>query len=56
MKIIRDLAAFTDALGVENAPTIMFLSQLAWPSDDSRNEFIKELTNIDMKELRTYGD
>lgn len=56
MKFIRNLAAFTDALGVENAPTIMFLSQVEWPSDDSRNEFIRELTNIDMKELRTYGD
>lgn len=53
--LIRNLAAFTDALGVENAPTIMYLSMVPWPSDDARNEFIRELTNIDMKELRTYG-
>ena len=56
MKFLRNLAAFTDALGVENAPTIMFMAQTQWPSDESRNEFIKELTGIDMKELRTYGD
>lgn len=56
MKFLRNLAAFTDALGVENAPTIMYLSMAQWPSDDSRNEFIRELTNIDMKELSTYGD
>ena len=56
MKFIRNLAAFTDALGVENAPTVMFLSQMQWPSDESRNQFIKELTQIDMKELRTYGE
>lgn len=56
MKFIRNLAAFTDALGVENAPTVVFLSQMQWPSDDSRNEFIKALTNMDMKELSTYGE
>lgn len=56
MKLIRHLAAFTDALGVENAPTIMFMSQLPWPNDDARNEFIQELTGISMKELRTYGE
>lgn len=52
---IRNLAAFTEALGVENAPTVMYMSMVPWPNDDSRNSFIKELTNIDMKELRTYG-
>jgi len=56
MKFIRNLAAFTDALGVENAPTVMYLSQMQWPSDESRNQFIKELTKMDMKELRTYGE
>jgi hypothetical protein len=54
--LIRNLAAFTEALGVENAPTIMYMGMVPWPDDDSRNAFIKELTNIDMKELRTYGD
>lgn len=56
MKLLRNIAAFTDALGVENAPTVMFMSSLPWPSDDSRNEFIEELTGISMKELRTYGE
>ena len=53
---IRNLAAFTDALGVENAPTVMYMSMVPWPNDESRNDFIKELTNIDMKEMRTYGE
>lgn len=53
---IRNLAAFTDALGVENAPTIVALSQVPWPDDDSRNEFIKALTNMDMRERRTNGE
>ena len=52
---IRNLAAFTEALGVENAPTVVYLSMVPWPTDESRNDFIKNLTNIDMKELRTYG-
>lgn len=56
MKFIRNLAAFTDALGVENAPTVMFMASLPWPSDEARNEFIYELTGISMKELRTYGE
>lgn len=56
MKFLRNLAAFSDALGVENAPTIMFMSQVPWPSDESRNEFIKELTKMDMREMRTYED
>lgn len=48
---IRNLAAFTDALGVENAPTIVTLSLIPWPSDDSRDEFIKNLTGISIKDL-----
>lgn len=56
MKFLRNLAAFSDALGVENAPTVMFMAQVQWPSDDSRNEFIKELTGMDMREMRTYEE
>lgn len=56
MKFIRNLAAFTDALGVENAPTVMFMSTMPFKDDDDRNEFIKDLTNISMTELRTYGE
>ena len=52
---IRNLAAFTQALGVENAPTIMALSQVPWPSDDDRNLFIKQLTGIDFAEDNSYG-
>ena len=50
----RHLAAFTDALGVENAPTIVTLSLVPWPSDDVRNSFIKDLTGIDIREQSAY--
>lgn len=55
MAFERNLAAFTDALGVENAPTIVYLSLVPWPDDHSRNEFIKALTRIDMKAMNTNG-
>jgi hypothetical protein len=45
---IRNLAAFTDALGVDNAPTIMEMSLIPWPDDTTRDEFIKELTGYNM--------
>lgn len=51
----RNLAAFTDALGVENAPSIVYLSLVAWPSDDERDDFIRDLTGISIKELNAYG-
>lgn len=50
----RNLAAFTEALGVENAPTIVYMSLVPWPSDDARNEFIKKLTGVDIKESNSY--
>lgn len=53
--LARNLAAFTEALGVENAPTIISLSLVPWKDDDDRNSFIKALTNVDIKELNTYG-
>lgn len=52
---IRNLAAFTDALGVENAPTVLYMSLVPWPSDESRDEFIKNLTGISMKEHYSNG-
>jgi len=52
---ISNLAAFTEALGVQNAPTVMYLSMVPWESDDQRNEFIRKLTNIDMREDGAYG-
>ena len=44
----RNLAAFTDALGVENAPIIWEFSTMPWPDDTTRDQFIKAHTNIDM--------
>lgn len=55
MALERNLAAFTEALGVENAPTIVYLSLVPWPTDEARNDFIKALTRIDMKEVNSYG-
>lgn len=52
---VRNLAAFTEALGVENAPTVVHLSQVPWPNDDARNQFIRELTGIDVRDTTTYG-
>ena len=52
---IRNLAAFTEALGVENAGTIMALSKVPWPNDENRDEFIKYLTGSSVRERLTYG-
>lgn len=51
---IRNLDAFTQALGVESAPIVFALSQVAWPSDESRNEFILNLTGVSIKTKGTY--
>ena len=48
---IENLAAFTDALGVENAPSVVYLSMAPWPDDATRDEFIAALTNIDVGEI-----
>lgn len=52
---IRNLAAFTEALGVQNAPTIWYMSMIPWPDDDKRDTFIRQLTNKNMREQLTYG-
>lgn len=52
---MRSLAAFTDALGVENAPAIITFSLVPWESDDQRNEFIKDLTGMNIPEKNAYG-
>lgn len=44
---IDNIAAFTEALGVENAPSVVYLSMVGWPDSGTRDEFIKLLTNID---------
>jgi hypothetical protein len=44
---IDNLDAFTEALGVENAPSVVYLSMVGWPSTEERDSFIRLLTNID---------
>lgn len=51
----RNLAAFTEALGVENAPTVVYLSTVPWGDDENRDEFIRLLTGISIKELNANG-
>jgi hypothetical protein len=50
----RSLADFTDALGVENAPTVVYLSLVPWPSDEERMDFIQALTGTSMKDFLDY--
>jgi hypothetical protein len=45
---VKNLDAFTNALGIENAPTILHMSMIPWPDDATRDEFIKGLTGYDM--------
>lgn len=52
---IRNLAAFTDALGIENAGMIFTLSEVPWVSDENRDDFIKFLTGTSVRERLTYG-
>lgn len=51
---INNLDAFTQALGVQAAPTIFALSQVNWPSDEERNKFIYNLTGVSIKTKGTY--
>lgn len=45
---VKNLAAFTESLGIENAPSIVHLSMVPWPDDATRDGFIKALTGYDM--------
>lgn len=45
---VKNLDAFTNALGIENAPTILHMALMPWPDDATRDEFIKSLTGYDM--------
>lgn len=45
---VKNIARFTEALGVENAPAIVHLSLVPWPDDTTRDQFIKEFTGYDM--------
>lgn len=49
-QFIKNVGVFTDALGVENAPSILHLSMIPWPDDATRDQFIKDLTGHDMGE------
>ena len=53
--LIRNLDAFTRALGVENAPTIISFSLLPWQSDLHRDDFIKDITGINFRQANAYG-
>lgn len=44
---LKNLAAFSEALGVENAPSVVYLSMVPWPDEDTRDDFIMGLTNRD---------
>jgi len=50
MAFIDNLGPFTEALGIENAPTVVYLSLVPWPSADERNSFIRALTGYDVRE------
>lgn len=52
---VRNLAAFTDALGVENAGMIFSLAQMPWADDHDRDQFIKYLTGRSVRDRMTYG-
>jgi hypothetical protein len=52
---VRNLGAFTTALGVENAPLIFSLASAPWKDDEQRDEFIRDFTGVDMTELNNYG-
>jgi hypothetical protein len=53
---IRDIAAFTEALGVQNAPLIMALSLVPWNDDAQRDQFISDFSNVSYKEELSYGN
>jgi len=54
MMFIKNLGAFADALGIENAPTIVYMSLVPWPSETERDEFILALT--DREPDPNYGE
>jgi len=47
---VRNIAAFTEAMGVQNAALIWHLStRVMWPDDDNRDDFIRILTKQDLR-------
>lgn len=52
---VRNLDAFTRALGVENAPAIIHLSLIPWENDEQRDEFIRDITDINIRQVNSFG-
>lgn len=52
---IRNLDAFTRALGVEHAPMIFSFAALGWPDDKTRDAFIQDLTGTPTADRDIYG-
>lgn len=55
MTFVDDLDAFTRAFGIENAPTVVYLSTLPWASSQQRDDFIKDVTGINLAQVNAYG-
>jgi hypothetical protein len=46
MQLARDIAAFTNVFGVEDADFVMTMATIPWKSEDDRNGFINEIIEI----------
>ena len=55
MAFVDDLDAFTRAFGIENAPMIMYFSTLPWDSGTQRDQFIQDMTGINLAQVNAYG-
>lgn len=53
---VSNLAVFTEALGVENAPTIMEMSLIPWPDEMTRDQFIKRFDRLQHDEEPVVAD
>jgi hypothetical protein len=55
MALVDDLDAFTRAFGVENAPMVVYFSMLPWDSGQQRDQFIQDVTGINLAQVNAYG-
>lgn len=53
-RFVDNAAAFTEALGVKHAPTIVWLSMIPWRDASERSAFIKATTG--MKQGRAFTE
>ena len=53
--LVENLDAFTRAFGVENAPMVIEFSLLPWASNQERDDFIKDITGINFRQVNAYG-